>query len=356
MFPLVHALRASPQVETRVIVTAQHRGLLDKVLGMAGIVPDVDLDVMVAGQSLDDLMVRLVSGLGRTFDEERPTRVLVHGDTLTTMAASIAAHFRKIPVGHVEAGLRSGNIYQPWPEEASRRIAGVIADLHFAPTARARGALLAENVEPASIHVTGNTGIDALFETARRIADQPDLASGLDALANHFAGRRIIAVTSHRRENFGSSMIEIANAVADIAARDDVAIVFPVHPNPHVRPSMEAAMAGLPNIAMIEPLDYPHFVRLLGMAELVLTDSGGVQEEAPALGKPVLVMRENTERPEGVEAGTALLVGTDRHRIANEAFRLLDDKAAYATMSRAHNPYGDGKAAERIARIVIGAG
>lgn len=355
MFPVVHALRAADRIESRVVVTAQHRGMLDQVLDMAGVVPDVDLDVMQADQSLDDLMARLVTGLGRVFDDERPARILVHGDTLTTMAASLAAYFRKIPVGHVEAGLRSHNIYQPWPEEVNRKVAGVIADLHFAPTQMARNALLAENVPAETIHVTGNTVIDALLSTTRRIADAPGLASGLDSLAARFAGRRIIAVTSHRRENFGDGMASIAQAIAEIAGRGDVAVIFPVHPNPNVRPAMEAELAALDNVAMIEPLDYPHFVRLLGMSELVLTDSGGVQEEAPALGKPVLVMRETTERPEGVAAGTALLVGTDRHRIATEIFRLLDDNSAYTAMSRAHNPYGDGKAAERIARIVVDA-
>lgn len=355
MFPVIHELRKLEGIETRIVVTAQHRAMLDQVLNMAGIVPDIDLDVMQVDQSLDDLMARLVTGLGRVFDQETPARVLVHGDTLTTMAASIAAYFRKIPVGHVEAGLRSYNIYQPWPEEVNRRVAGIIADQHFAPTQTARDALIAENVPAGNIHVTGNTVIDALLATSRLVEARPELAAGLDELSRRFAGRRIIAVTSHRRENFGDGMTNIAEAIAEISGRRDVAIVFPVHPNPKVRPGMEKVLASLDNVAMIEPLDYPHFVRLLGMAELVLTDSGGVQEEAPALGKPVLVMRETTERPEGVAAGTALLVGTDRRRIATEIFRLLDDKAAYAAMSRAHNPYGDGRAAERIARIVIDA-
>lgn len=353
MFPLVHALRGSSQVETRVIVTAQHRGLLDQVLALAGILPDVDLDVMQADQSLDCLFARLVSRLGDAFDREKPSFVLVHGDTLTTMAASLAAYFRKIPVGHVEAGLRSGDIYQPWPEEVNRKITGAIADLHFAPTQAAYDALIAENVLAENIHVTGNTVIDALLATARLIETRPIHASGLDTIAERYRGRRIIVVTSHRRENIGEGMASIARAIADIADRQDVAIVFPVHPNPHIRSQLEPLLGSLENVALIAPLDYPHFVRLLGMADLVLTDSGGVQEEAPALGKPVLVMRETTERPEGVIAGTAMLVGTDRQRIVGETFRLLDDPAAYSAMSRAHNPYGDGQAAERIARIVI---
>ena len=355
MFPVIHALRALRGIETRIAVTAQHRALLDQVLAMAGIVPDVDLDLMQDGQSLDGFMARALTGLGRTLDEETPARVIVHGDTLTTVAAALAAHYRKIPVDHVEAGLRSFDVYQPWPEEAHRRLAAVIADQHFAPTEAARDALLKENVPAGNIHITGNTVIDALLSTTRLREARPELVAGLDPLARRFSGRRIIAVTTHRRENFGEGMAKIARAVADVAKRPDVAVIFPVHPNPHVRPIVEKALSGFENVALIRPLDYPHFVRLLGMAELVLTDSGGVQEEAPALGKPVLVMRETTERPEGVAAGAALLVGTDCRRIVAEVFRLLDDKAAYAGMALARTPYGDGRAAERIARIVAGA-
>ncbi len=356
MFPVVHALRAQPGIEARVCVTAQHRDLLDQVLDIAQIVPDVDLDVMQPNQTLDALLARLVTGLGETFDREKPDRILVHGDTLTTMAGTIAAYFRKIPVGHVEAGLRSGDIYQPWPEEVNRRVTGVVADLHFAPTEAAADALKAENVDSARIHVTGNTVIDALLATQAQLQARPEIAAGLDGLASLFAGRRIVAVTSHRRENFGEGMRNIARAIAQIAARPDVAVIFPVHPNPNVRSVMDAELAGLSNVAMIDPLDYPHFVRLLDMCELVLTDSGGVQEEAPSLGKPVLVMRETTERPEGVAAGTARLVGTDPAQIVSEIFSLLDDKAAYSAMSRAHNPFGDGKAAQRIARVIADAG
>lgn len=356
MFPVVHALGAQPGIEARVCVTAQHREMLDQVLDIAQIVPDVDLDVMQPNQSLDALLARLVTGLGETFDREKPDRILVHGDTLTTMAGTIAAYFRKIPVGHVEAGLRSGDIYQPWPEEVNRRVTGVVADLHFAPTEAAADALKAENVDPARIHVTGNTVIDALLATQAQLQARPEIAAGLDDLATRFAGRRIVAVTSHRRENFGEGMRNIARAIAQIAMRPDVAVIFPVHPNPNVRSVMDAELAGLSNVAMIDPLDYPHFVRLLDMCELVLTDSGGVQEEAPSLGKPVLVMRETTERPEGVVAGTARLVGTDPAHIVTEIFSLLDDKAAYSAMSRAHNPFGDGKAAQRIARVIADAG
>jgi UDP-N-acetylglucosamine 2-epimerase (non-hydrolysing) len=352
MFPVVHALHAHGEVDARVIVTAQHREMLDQVLAIAGITPDVDLDVMTPNQSLDALLARLVTGLGELFDRDRPARVLVHGDTLTTMAATLAAYFRKIPVGHVEAGLRSGDIYQPWPEEVNRKVAGAVANLHFAPTEAAAAALLAENVPAERIHITGNTVIDALLATTARLHEEPALAAGLDPLAARFVAKRIIAVTSHRRENFGDGMEAIAAAIADIAARNDVAVIFPVHPNPQVRAAMEPVLGDLANVALIDPLDYPHFVRLLGMSDLVLTDSGGVQEEAPSLGKPVLVMRETTERPEGISAGTARLVGTDRARIVTEIFSLLDDKDAYEAMSRAHNPFGDGTAAQRIAEIV----
>ncbi|BAI97053.1 UDP-N-acetyl glucosamine 2-epimerase [Sphingobium sp. TA15] len=352
LFPVIHALRAREDVETRLIVTAQHRGLLDQVLEIAGIAPDIDLDVMTPNQTLDGLTAKLIVELGKAFDAEKPDRVVVHGDTLTTMVASLAAYYRKIPVAHVEAGLRSGDIHHPWPEEVNRRVVACIADMNFAPTEAAADALLAENRDPATIHVTGNTVIDALLATRKRVLAEPGLASGLDDLAGRFAGKRIVAVTSHRRENFGGGMEAIARSIADIAERPDVAVIFPVHPNPHVRPVMDAVLGGLPNVAMIEPLDYPHFVRLLDLCHLVLTDSGGVQEEAPSLGKPVLVMRETTERPEGVTAGTAKLVGTDRTKIVQSVFALLDDEAAYAAMSRAHNPFGDGHAAERIATII----
>jgi UDP-N-acetylglucosamine 2-epimerase (non-hydrolysing) len=352
MFPVVHALRERPGIDVRVCVTAQHREMLDQVLEIARIIPDIDLDIMQANQTLDGLLARIVVGLGETFDAEMPDRVLVHGDTLTTMAATLAAYFRKIPVGHVEAGLRSGNIYHPWPEEVNRKVAGAVADLHFAPTDTAAAALRAENVRAEQIHVTGNTVIDALLATKARIDEEPALASGLDELVQRFAEKRIVAVTSHRRENFGGGMKAIADAIAAVAARDDVGVIFPIHPNPQVRAAMEPILCGLSNVALIDPLDYPHFVRLLSIAELVLTDSGGVQEEAPSLGKPVLVMRETTERPEGIEAGTARLVGTDKNRIVSEMFSLLDDRIAYTAMARAHNPFGDGLAAQRIAEIV----
>ena len=355
MFPVVDALKARGELDSLVAVTAQHRQMLDQVLDIAGIVPDADLDLMTPGQSLDELSARILTLFGALLDDLKPDRVLVHGDTLTTMMVTLSAYFRKIPVGHVEAGLRSGNIYSPWPEEVNRKVTGAVADLHFAPTDGAAAALRAENVPESNVHVTGNTVIDALLSTRQRIAERPALAAGLDDLAARLAGKRIIAVTSHRRENFGEGMRNIADAIADLADRPDVAVIFPVHPNPQVRPPMEARLGNHPSVALIDPLDYPHFVRLMDMSELILTDSGGIQEEAPSLGKPVLVMRDTTERPEGVEAGTAILVATDRARIVGEASRLLDDDAAYQAMAQAHNPYGDGRAAGRIAALVAAA-
>ncbi|MDE2302088.1 MAG: UDP-N-acetylglucosamine 2-epimerase (non-hydrolyzing) [Sphingomonadales bacterium] len=352
LFPVIAALKADARFAIRVCVSAQHRGMLDQVLEIAGITPDHDLDLMRPDQSLDALTAALLTGLGRVMDAERPARVMVQGDTATAMAGAIAAYYRKIPVDHLEAGLRSGNIHHPWPEEVNRRIIGTIAALHFAPTATAAGALHRENVDPSRVHVTGNSVIDALHWITARIAAEPALAGGLAGLEARFAGKRIIGVTSHRRENFGGGLEAIAAAIRTIAARRDVAVIFPVHPNPNVRKVMDGALSGLANVAMIEPLDYPHFARLLSIAEIMLTDSGGVQEEAPALGKPVLVLRETTERPEGIAAGTARLVGTDARRIVSEIFKLLDDRMAYEAMARAHNPFGDGQTARRIVEIL----
>jgi UDP-N-acetylglucosamine 2-epimerase (non-hydrolysing) len=352
LFPVLHALSTQPGLEVRSCVTAQHRRLLDQVLSIAGVVPDIDLDLMEPGQSLDRLTARLLLALGEVMDRERPDRVIVQGDTATAMVGALAAYYRKIPVGHVEAGLRSGNIYQPWPEEVNRRIVAPIADLHFAPTETAADALRAENIAPASIHVTGNTVIDALHATRDRIAADPTLAAEIATIDERFAGKRIVLVTTHRRENFGDGMAAIARAVGRIADRPDVAVLFPVHPNPNVVAAMDAALGDRANVARISPLDYPNFIRALELAHIVLTDSGGVQEEAPALGKPVLVMRETTERPEGVAAGTARLVGPHEDRIVSGISELLDDQNAYAAMARAHNPFGDGRASARIAEIV----
>ncbi len=354
LFPLVHLLKDDPRFDPVVIVTGQHRGMLDQVLDIAGLVPDHDLAVMQPGQSLDALTARLLTGIGEVLDTEQPDWVVVQGDTASAMCGAFAAFYRKIPIAHVEAGLRSGDIHHPWPEEVNRKVIGTMAALHCAPTQTAAEALKRENVDPATVHVTGNTVIDALHWVLDAIADRPALAADLSAAAAPFAGKRIIGVTSHRRENFGDGMRAIAEAIRRIAAREDTAVLFPVHLNPNVREIMQAELAGLENVALLEPLDYPNFAALMQASTLMLTDSGGVQEEAPALGKPVLVMRETTERPEGVEAGTARLVGTDPEAIEREVNRMLDDEAAYAAMAQAHNPFGDGKSSQRIAELMAG--
>ncbi len=352
LFPLIHALQVDSRFESRVCVSAQHRAMLDQVLAISGIEPNHDLDLMRPGQSLDELTAALLTSLGNVMDTERPDWVVVQGDTATAMIGAMAAYYRKIPVAHVEAGLRSGNIYHPWPEEVNRKIIGTVAALHLAPTDTAAQALRRENVDPGTIHVTGNTVIDALHWIIKRIAEEPALAAGLAEIERRFTGKRIIGVTSHRRENFGDGMKAIAEAIRRLAERRDVALIFPVHPNPNVRAVMHECLVGLDNVALIEPLDYPSFARLLDISTIMLTDSGGVQEEAPALGKPVLVMRETTERPEGVMAGTAKIVGTDPEQIVAESERLLDDEEAYAAMAHAHNPFGDGKSAARIVELL----
>ena len=352
LFPVVNALAAYSDMHTEILVSAQHRQMLDQVLAISGIVPNYDLDLMQPEQSLDTLTARLLEAIGGVLDSVKPDRVIVQGDTATAMAGALAAYYRQIPVSHVEAGLRSNNIYQPWPEEVNRKIIGAIADQHFAPTAVSAAALAAEAVSQGNIYVTGNTGVDALHWVTGRIAQNPALVANLAPYEERFRGRKIIGITTHRRENFGDGMDNIAAAIRAIAARDDVACIFPVHMNPNVRDVMNAALGDLPNVAMIEPLDYPNFARLLSISHIMLTDSGGVQEEAPALGKPVQVMRDTTERPEGVSAGTAKLIGTDKDRIIAEILTLLDSDAAYSAMARAHNPFGDGQASQRIAEII----
>ena len=355
LFPVVNALKAQKRISCSVLVSAQHREMLDQVLSISGIVPDFDLDIMQPGQSLDALTARLLQSIGGVLDNAKPDRVVVQGDTATAMVGALAAYYRKIPVSHVEAGLRSYDIYQPWPEEVNRKIIGTIANQHFAPTKVSAAALQAEAISADNIFVTGNTVIDALHWVTDRISRLPELAAGLTDIEARFSGKKIIGITTHRRENFGDGMVNIAAAIAEIAKRDDVACIFPVHLNPNVRAVMDKALGKLDNVAMIEPLDYPHFARLLSISHIMLTDSGGVQEEAPALGKPVLVMRDTTERPEGVAAGTAKLIGTDKNRIVSEIFTLLDDDTAYSAMARAHNPFGDGKASQRIAEIILNA-
>jgi len=353
MAPVVRELRRSASLDVRVCVTAQHRQMLDQVLEFFDIVPDHDLDVMLPNQSLDQVTARVLTGVGGVLDAERPDVVLVHGDTTTTLAASLAAFHRKIAIGHVEAGLRSGSLLAPWPEELNRRVTSLTTRFHFAPTETSRQNLLAEGTPADSIFVTGNTVIDALLTTVEKIRQSP---ARRDALAARFgfldAARPLVLVTGHRRENFGDGFEHICHALAAIARQHDVEIVYPVHPNPSVREPVERLLGGIPSIHLIEPQDYEPFVFLMDRAHLIITDSGGVQEEAPSLGKPVLVMRDTTERPEAVTAGTVILVGTSEETIVGEATSLLTDKARYERMAQTINPYGDGAAAGRIRAVL----
>ncbi|MDH5263731.1 MAG: UDP-N-acetylglucosamine 2-epimerase (non-hydrolyzing) [Betaproteobacteria bacterium] len=354
MAPVVTRLAATPGLACRVCVTAQQRQMLDQVLEAFGIVPDHDLGLMKQGQSLTDILTGVLRGLEPVLEAEKPDLVLVHGDTSTTLGASLAAYYRRIPVGHVEAGLRTGDIYAPWPEEVNRRLTAGIARHHFAPTEKARQNLLREGVDDAAILVTGNTVIDALLAMVARLDADAALRASLDAqFAFLDAGKRLVLVTGHRRESFGEGFENICRALAELAARGDVEVVYPVHLNPNVQEPVRRVLGGAERVHLLPPLDYVPFIHLMRRAHLVLTDSGGIQEEAPSLGKPVLVMRETTERPEAVDAGTVRLVGTDRARIVAEAARLLDSREAYEAMSRAHNPYGDGRAAQRIAERLI---
>jgi len=355
MAPVIERLKASTVTQVQVCVTAQHREMLDQVLSLFGIVPDFDLQVMRLGQDLTDLTAAILDGLRDVLREVRPDRVLVHGDTTTTFSASLAAYYERIPVGHVEAGLRTRNPFSPWPEEMNRHLTGVLADLHFAPTAGARDNLLKEGVDPGRIHVTGNTVVDALLEIAGRIRQEEALRQEAE---DHFgflgSDRKLVVVTGHRRESFGEGFKRLCQALRKLAERGDVSIVYPVHLNPNVQGPVRELLGDAENVHLLKPLDYLPFVALLDRAHHVITDSGGIQEEAPSLGKPVLVTRDTTERPDAVEAGTVRLVGTDRDRIVEEAVKLLEDEEQYHRMSRAHNPYGDGRAAERIESILVG--
>ncbi len=349
MAPLVQMLQKDKMLECRVAVTAQHREMLDQVLRLFDIRPDHDLNVMRDGQTLFDITVRALAGLQRVMEAESPDLVLVHGDTTTTMAAALAAYYLQLPVGHVEAGLRTGNKYSPFPEEMNRRLAGALADLHFAPTAGARANLLREGVDPERVFVTGNTVIDALLATVRpayRFGDP--LLDGLD-----FARHRVLLVTTHRRENLGEPMRDIYLALRDVLERHpDVRVLFPVHKNPAVRQVVREVLGSSERVHLVEPMDYEPFVNLMARCYLVLTDSGGMQEEAPSLGKPVLVLRNTTERPEAVTAGTVRLVGTDRAAVQRETELLLTDRDRYRAMAEAVNPYGDGRACARIVAAI----
>jgi len=353
-FPVARAALAATGLATEVCVTAQHRDMLDQVIALTGLKVDYDLDIMKSGQTLFDVTSRVLTGVGEVLDKSKPDIVMVQGDTTTAMAGALAAFYKHIPVAHVEAGLRSHDIGSPFPEELNRRIVGDIATWHFAPTSQARDNLVAEGKRPDTIFVTGNTVIDTLMHFSQSIdADR----SIREALAGRFPfldrSKKLILVTGHRRENFDGGIDRICMALKVLATRGDVQIVYPVHPNPSVRAVVSARLSGLPNIYLIDPQDYLSFLYLQKQSYLVMTDSGGVQEEAPSLGKPVLVMRGNTERPEGVEAGTARLVGTDVDKILFNVNMLLDDQAAYRGMAERHNPYGDGQASARIVEELL---
>ena len=354
MAPLVTRLTEDARFDAGVCVTGQHREMLDQVLDLFGIRPQYDLNIMKPGQDLTGVLTDILAGMRDVLSDVCPDIVLVHGDTATTFAASLAAYYQQIPVAHVEAGLRTGNLYSPWPEEANRRLTAVLSHLHFAPTPNAAACLRNEGVADGQIQVTGNTVIDALMAVVARLNTDPDLARSFQQTFDFLdPQRRLVLVTGHRRESFGGGFERICAALAKIAARyPDVQIVYPVHMNPRVREPVERILQGIDNIRLIEPQDYLPFVYLMNRAHLILTDSGGVQEEAPSLGKPVLVMRDTTERPEAVDAGTVRLVGTDVDVIVREVSRLLDDSAAYDQMAFAHNPYGDGKACDRIVEIL----
>ncbi|ELA6639573.1 non-hydrolyzing UDP-N-acetylglucosamine 2-epimerase [Vibrio alginolyticus] len=350
MAPLVHALATDERFESKCCVTAQHREMLDQVLELFEITPDYDLNLMKAGQTLNDVTARIVQELKPVLQEFKPDVVLVHGDTATTFAASLAAYYEQIEVGHVEAGLRTGNIYSPWPEEANRRLTGVLTKYHFAPTETSKENLLCENFNPEDIYVTGNTVIDALLMVKNKIESDSDLNA---TLASKFPflddSKKLILVTGHRRESFGGGFERICEALAITAKKHpDTQILYPMHLNPNVREPVNRILAGIDNIYLIEPQQYLPFIYLMSRAHIILTDSGGIQEEAPSLGKPVLVMRDTTERPEAVEAGTVKLVGTDVNSITSNLSELINNKKAYQEISFAHNPYGDGNSCSLI--------
>ncbi|WP_079933526.1 non-hydrolyzing UDP-N-acetylglucosamine 2-epimerase [Carboxydocella sp. ULO1] len=349
MAPLVKELAQAEGIQPLVAVTAQHREMLDQVLELFGIVPDFDLNIMQAGQTLYDITARAIKGLEEVLAQAQPELVLVHGDTTTTFAAALAAFYKQIPVGHVEAGLRTRNKYSPFPEEMNRRLAGAIADWHFAPTATSEQNLLREGIQPERIFVTGNTVIDALLQTVKedyRFHDE-------QLAAIPFNQRRVLLVTTHRRENWGEPLRQVYLALRQLVEEfSDVEVVFPVHKNPAVRQVVEEVLGGVERVHLVEPLDYEPFINLMARSYLVLTDSGGLQEEAPSLGKPVLVLRDTTERPEAVVAGTVRLVGTDRERLYANVKELLTVQEAYQRMAQAVNPYGDGQACRRIKQAI----
>jgi len=353
MVPVVEALKSNTAFDVKVCVTAQHRQMLDQVLELFSITPEFDLNLMRPGQDLTDITSNVLLGMREVLREWRPDWVLVHGDTTTTFAAALAAFYEKVSVGHVEAGLRTGNIYSPWPEEMNRRLAGAITTLHFAPTDWARDNLLREGVATERILVTGNTVIDAILEVVTRVREDAALQAEMAARFSFLDHRkRLVLVTGHRRENFGAGFERICRALRRLGERGDLEILYPVHLNPNVQEPVRRILGNTSCVHLIEPQDYLPFVYLMDRSFIIITDSGGVQEEAPSLGKPVLVLRDTTERPEAVDAGTVRLVGTDEDRIVQEAVILLDNQPAYETMARAHNPYGDGQASKRIVQAL----
>lgn len=359
MAPLVHRLKAEPDIfDVQVCVTAQHRQMLDQVLKVFEIIPDIDLDLMKPGQDLFDVTTNVLQGMKNVFSQNKPDAVLVHGDTTTTLATAMAAFYAGVPIGHIEAGLRTHDLYAPFPEEFNRQVTSKITRWHFAPTGLSRSNLIAERVDEQRITVTGNTVIDALRWVLNRIEADETRSSFLTqqlsrALPFHWKTQRFVLITGHRRENFGDGFLKICKALRELASQfNDVQFVYPVHLNPNVQKPVHSILANLSNVYLIEPLDYEPFVYLLKHSHLVLTDSGGIQEEAPSLGKPVLVMRDVTERPEAVNAGTVELVGANKDRIVSGVTRLLSDESHYLKMSRAHNPYGDGNACGRIVEVL----
>lgn len=354
MAPLVKAMEEEDWIESEVCVTAQHREMLDQVLHFFGIKPDYDLDIMKEGQSLLGISSEILNRIEPVLRSSKPDMILVHGDTSTTFATALAAYYRRIDLGHIEAGLRTGNLYSPWPEEANRKLTGVLAKLHFAPTQESRNNLLIEGIMPGSIHVTGNTVIDALLAVKCKIEADNAFRRSLDSLFGYLrTGTRLVLITGHRRENLGSGLENICAAIRILAAEyPDVDFVYPIHPNPNVCRPVKRILHALANVHLIGPQDYLPFVYLMMRSHTVLTDSGGLQEEAPALGKPVLVTRDTTERPEAIRAGTAKLIGSGKDSVVANLRKLLDDEAAYQAMAQAHNPYGDGKACSRILQAI----
>ncbi|MFT6925947.1 MAG: UDP-N-acetylglucosamine 2-epimerase (non-hydrolyzing) [Psychromonas sp.] len=355
MAPLVDALKKQPGIDAKVCVTAQHREMLDQVLELFSITPDYDLNIMKPGQSLSDVTTNILLGLEPILKNFKPQLVLVHGDTSTTLSSSLAAFYQQIPIGHVEAGLRTGDLYSPWPEEGNRRLTSAITSLHFAPTERSKANLIREGISADKIEVTGNTVIDALMQVINKLKNNTQLS---DKLAAHFslldANKKLILVTGHRRESFGGGFERICEALTEVASRNnDVQIIYPVHLNPHVIEPVNRILGNVKNVHLIKPQDYLPFVYLMDKAHIILTDSGGIQEEAPSLGKPVLVMRDVTERPEALSAGTVQLVGTDKNKIVSAIEKLLQNEITYNRMSRAHNPYGDGQACEKIINKIM---